>query len=127
MMRTTEGSTTPVGIRNAAVAFDYGNVLSFAPAPEHRARLRALTRLSTTEFEQHYTQDRLAYDRGTVTGQENWSAILSHTSVSPTPEVIADLIRTDAMSWSHVDGRMQRSFQISPMTCSQNCGGKDLG
>ncbi len=95
-----------MGIRIAAVALDYGNVLSLPPSPEHRTRLRALTHLSAAEFERLYTQNRLSYDRGTITGQAYWSTLLNHTSVPPTPALISHLILTDALSWSRVDERL---------------------
>ncbi len=90
----------------AAVAFDYGNVLSRPPAPEYRARLRALTRLSAAEFEQYYTQHRLAYDRGSLTGHAYWSELLGHTAIPPTPEVILQLINMDVASWLRLDERL---------------------
>lgn len=89
-----------------AVAFDYGNVLSRPRVPEARARARALTQLSVAEFERYYTQHRLAYDRGTLTGHAYWAELLGHTPVPPTPKLIAQLIQLDVVSWSQLDDRV---------------------
>lgn len=67
---------------------------------------RDLTRLSVAEFEHFYTQHRLAYDRGSLTGDAYWTELLSHTPFPPTPDLIDQLIHLDVVSWLQLDERM---------------------
>ena len=51
-----------------AVVFDYGMVLSGQPYSPAREELKRITGLSHEAFESCYWTDRLAYDRGDLTG-----------------------------------------------------------
>jgi putative hydrolase of the HAD superfamily len=93
-------------IQIQAVALDYGNVLSHPQDQNGVARLAELAQLSANEFGERYTRNRLAYDRGVVTGAEYWNELLSGTDVLPTAELIAELIRTDVTSWLRIDNRL---------------------
>jgi putative hydrolase of the HAD superfamily len=88
------------------VAFDYGNVLSRPQDQVGIERLMQLTRLSTSEFVRRYTEPRLAYDRGVLTGTEYWATVLAGSRTEPTAELVAELIQTDVASWLGLDVRV---------------------
>ena len=90
----------------SAVAFDYGCVLSGPQDPAQVARMHALVGIGPEEFESRYRADRLAHDRGTITGQRYWTGILRAGHVVPSAGLIAELIAADTASWMGKDERM---------------------
>ena len=89
-----------------AVAFDYGMVLSGPPHPEAHGELRRITGLSHEDFERHYWTDRLAYDRGDLTGLAFWQKLAADASLPLSEGEIAELNSWDARMWSTTNARM---------------------
>lgn len=88
-----------------AVVFDYGMVLSGPPHPEVHEELKRITGLSHEAFERSYWTDRLAYDRGDLTGLAFWEKFVSDAGLSNSAEEIAQLNRLDASMWSTLNER----------------------
>lgn len=83
-----------------AVVFDYGMVLSGPPFPDAHEELRRITGLSHEVFEQRYWTDRLAYDRGDLTGLAFWQKFVSDAGLGLSAEEIDLLNQWDARMWS---------------------------
>src|SRR4026207_1586638 len=92
-------------VRIDAVAFDYGGVLSRPQDPRGIERLAKLTRIPVSEFAGRYAKDRLAYDRGTLTGPAYWATV-ADPSVPVTDDLAAELIEVDGASWLMLDRRL---------------------
>jgi putative hydrolase of the HAD superfamily len=88
-----------------AVVFDYGMVLSGPPHPEVHKELQRITGLSHEAFERSYWTDRLAYDRGDLTGLAFWQKFVADAALSNSAEEIAQLNRLDASMWSTLNER----------------------
>jgi putative hydrolase of the HAD superfamily len=89
-----------------AVVFDYGMVLSGPPHPGAHEELRRLTGLSSEAFERHYWTDRLAYDRGDLTGLAFWQKFVSDAGLALSDHEITQLNHWDARMWSTVNQEM---------------------
>ena len=88
-----------------AVVFDYGMVLSGPPHPEAHEELRRITGLSHDAFERFYWTDRLAYDRGDLTGLAFWQKFVADAALGLSAEQIALLNQWDARMWTTVNER----------------------
>jgi putative hydrolase of the HAD superfamily len=89
-----------------AVAFDYGMVLSGPPYPQARKELIRITKLSHEEFESYYWTDRLAYDRGDLTGLAFWEKLVADAKLNLTAPEVAELNLWDMRMWTTVDPEM---------------------
>lgn len=89
-----------------AVVFDYGMVLSEAPQPEARLELERITGLTPEEFDKRYWVDRLAYDRGDLTGLAYWEKLAVDADLKLSKEEIARLTAWDARMWTSANERM---------------------
>jgi putative hydrolase of the HAD superfamily len=89
-----------------AVVFDYGMVLSGPPHPQAHEELRRITGLSREAFERHYWTDRLAYDRGDLTGLAFWQKFVSDAGLGLSDHEITQLNHWDARMWSTVNQEM---------------------
>jgi putative hydrolase of the HAD superfamily len=89
-----------------AVAFDYGRVLSGPPHPEAYESLQQITRLSQGEFEERYWIDRLAYDRGDLSGLAFWKKFVGDASLNLSDVEVARLSETDATMWTTANAEM---------------------
>jgi putative hydrolase of the HAD superfamily len=89
-----------------AVAFDYGRVLSGPPHPEAYESLQQITRLSQGEFEERYWVDRLAYDRGDLSGLAFWKKFVGDASLNLSDVEVARLSETDASMWTTANAEM---------------------
>ena len=83
-----------------AVVFDYGMVLSGPPHLPAREELKRITGLSEEEFDRLYWVDRLAYDRGDLSGLAFWQKFVSDAGLPLSAEEIRQLNHWDAMMWS---------------------------
>jgi putative hydrolase of the HAD superfamily len=83
-----------------AVVFDYGMVLSGPPYPKAVEELRRITGLTHDEFEKYYWVDRLAYDRGDLTGLAFWQKLVADAKLSLSAEETAQLNHWDVQMWS---------------------------
>ena len=89
-----------------AVVFDYGMVLSGPPLPQSHEELKRITGLSHDEFERCYWTDRLAYDRGDLTGMSFWQKLVSDANLNLSDAEIAQLNDHDAIMWTTSNPRM---------------------
>ena len=89
-----------------AVVFDYGMVLSGQPYSPAREELKRITGLSHEAFESCYWTDRLAYDRGDLTGLAFWEKLVADAGLNLTAAEIAELNRWDARMWTTADPPM---------------------
>lgn len=89
-----------------AVTFDYGMVLSEAPKQEAHAELRRITGLSPEEFESYYWTDRLAYDRGDLTGLAFWQKLVADAGLALSDEQVRQLNAWDAHMWTSIKPEM---------------------
>jgi putative hydrolase of the HAD superfamily len=89
------------------IIFDYGGVLAHHQTPEDQARLAAVAGIPLPEFGEFYwSQLRLDYDKGVLSGTEYWLAIASCARVTLTPEQIEILTEFDSLSWMNYDHAM---------------------
>jgi putative hydrolase of the HAD superfamily len=86
-----------------AVVFDYGMVLSGPQHHEAHQELRRITGLSHDDFERHYWADRLAYDRGDLTGITFWQKLGADAGLSLSPDDISLLDDWDARMWTTIN------------------------
>ena len=89
-----------------AVAFDYGMVLSGIPRQEARHELLRITGLTHEQFESYYWTDRLAYDRGDLTGLAFWQKLVADAGLDLSVEQIEQLNASDARMWTTVNPEM---------------------
>jgi len=89
-----------------AVVFDYGMVLSGPPYPQAHEELKRITGLSHEAFERHYWTDRLAYDRGDLTGLDFWHKLVFDAGLGLSDQEIAQLNHCDARMWTTVNPEM---------------------
>jgi putative hydrolase of the HAD superfamily len=89
-----------------AVVFDYGMVLSGPPYPQAREELTRITKLSHEEFESYYWTDRLAYDRGDLTGLAFWEKLVADAKLNLTAQEVAELNLWDMRMWTTVNPEM---------------------
>lgn len=81
-------------------------VLSEAPRQEAHAELRHITGLSHEEFESYYWTDRLAYDRGDLTGLAFWQKLVADAGLNLSAEQVARLNACDARMWTTANQEM---------------------
>ena len=91
-----------------AIVFDYGMVLSTAQEPKALAALRAITRLTESDFEQHYWRHRHSYDLGHLNGTTFWRQISDDAGLSLSAVEIERLIEHDILMWSTLNETMLR-------------------
>jgi putative hydrolase of the HAD superfamily len=77
---------------------DYGEVLSLPQPLADRDVIESITEQSGTAFWARYWSHRRAYDRGDVTAQSYWTAVLGSR---PTTARLDAIVETDAASWLH--------------------------
>src|SRR5580698_4593807 len=80
-------------------------VLSGPPHPQAHEELRRITGLSHEAFERFYWADRLAYDRGDLTGLAFWHKFIADAALGLSGEQIALLNHLDAHMWTTVNER----------------------
>jgi putative hydrolase of the HAD superfamily len=96
--------TTLAALR--AVVFDYGKVLSEDPHPEAYQELLRITGLPEDEFESRYWVDRLAYDRGDLTGPAYWAKLVADAGLDLSTKEVAQLNASDVRMWTSINERM---------------------
>ena len=77
---------------------DYGEVLCLPQPLADREALESIAKRSGSAFWTSYWNHRRAYDRGDLTAQSYWTAVLG---ACPTPTHLDALIEIDAASWIH--------------------------
>ena len=91
-----------------AVILDFGEVLSYPPAPETLGAMAELFHITPEKFRDYYYAERYRYDRGEISAEEYWTAIAKDAGMQLSPEHIDWLRRTDVAMWSNLDPRMLR-------------------
>jgi putative hydrolase of the HAD superfamily len=95
-----------VNLALRAVIFDYGMVLSGPPDPEAHAELVRITGLPAEQLDPLYWADRIAFDAGTVSGQEFWRRIAQEARLNLSETAIGELAQWDARMWMTVNQAM---------------------
>jgi len=90
------------------VAFDYGGVISFFQREEDQQEMADLAGIDLSLMKQIYWDNRPAYDKGLVDGQEYFKDILAGVGVSAGPELLEKLCEKDIESWSHVNPQTEQ-------------------
>ena len=83
-----------------AVLFDYGLVLTGPPHPQAWADMQTITGLDPSAFDRAYWAERLAYDRGKLTGRAYWAGIVEAAGRTPRSDELAALIAADTRLWT---------------------------
>ena len=86
-------------IKIRAVVFDYGNVISLPQLQPNIEGMAALCKLPMARFQEHYWRFRPAYDRGDLTANSYWTAVLREEGREFTKEEISKLVALDCESW----------------------------
>lgn len=95
-----------MGSQITTILLDFGGVLGLPQDPRCVARMASLCRLTRERFLAAYPQDRLELDRGTLPHASYWARLLSLGGVTPTPKLVAELEREDALGWTRVNAPM---------------------
>jgi putative hydrolase of the HAD superfamily len=88
------------------VIFDYGCVLVADQTSEDQERMAAVAGVPLQDLMPAYWADRLAYDRGDLSGAQYWQANGNRCGVSFNADQIERLIDLDNRSWMHYDEPM---------------------
>ncbi len=91
-----------------AVILDFGEVLSYPPAPETLAAMAELLHITPEKFRDYYYAERYRYDRGEISAEQYWTAVAKDAQTNLSPKQIDWLRRTDVAMWSNLDPRMLR-------------------
>src|SRR5215472_12003796 len=84
------------------VVFDFGGVIGTQQPEEDVAAMAAAAGVTTAEFDRAYWPPRFAYDIGELSAETFWLDIADRLGRSFTRLQIAELIRLDIASWSHL-------------------------
>jgi putative hydrolase of the HAD superfamily len=87
-----------------AVVFDYGKVISLAPEASVMENLAALAGLPVPVMDALVWKHRNDYDRGRVTVEEYYRALLKAGGVQTDGETIGKMAELDIESWTHING-----------------------
>src|SRR5580698_3287951 len=78
-------------------------VLSGPPYPQAHEELRRITGLSHDQLESYYWTDRLAYDRGDLTGMAFWQKLVLDAKLDLSADQVAQLNHWDVRMWSTIN------------------------
>lgn len=84
------------------VVFDFGGVIGTPQPEEDVAALAAAAGVTTAEFGRAYWPPRFAYDIGELSAETFWQDVADRLDRSFPRAQIAELIRLDVASWSHL-------------------------
>ncbi len=88
-----------------AVVFDYGRVLSHAPAPADIEEFAALVGVSEPPFFQLYSDTRDDYDCGRHDYHQHWQRFSAAAGISLSSERIARIVEFETRLWLRVNHR----------------------
>lgn len=88
------------------IIFDYGGVLAHHQSAADQAHLARIAGIEPEQFSELYWSDRLAYDKGAVTGAEYWQGLAMRAGTLFTAQVIAELTEFDTEAWMQFDNVM---------------------
>lgn len=83
-----------------AVLFDYGLVLSGPPDPRAWEQMKRLLQANEADFHAAYWRHREAYDRGTLTSADYWTAVAGDLNRSLDPSTLTGLNESDVALWT---------------------------
>ncbi len=95
-----------LGERITTVLLDFGGVLGLPQDPARVASMASLCGITTEQFLSHYQRDRLELDRGTLSADDYWARLMALGGVTPTPALVAELEREDALGWTRINRSM---------------------
>ena len=96
----------------AAVVFDFGKVLSHIPTNEAMKRMAALVGVSEDEMTDLAYAGRGEWDRGTVSGEQHYSAAFARLGKKrPDEKTMRELIQLDLESWAKLDPEAKALFE----------------
>jgi putative hydrolase of the HAD superfamily len=96
----------------AAVVFDFGKVLSHVPTDESMKRMAALAGVSEDEMTDLAYTGRGEWDRGTVTGDQHYTAAFARLGKKrPDEKTMRELIRLDLESWAVLNPEAKTLFE----------------
>jgi len=84
------------------VVFDFGGVIGRQQPEEDVAAMAAAAEVTAAEFDRAYWPPRFAYDIGELSAEIFWRDVADRLGRSFTRPQIAELIRLDIASWSHL-------------------------
>jgi putative hydrolase of the HAD superfamily len=84
------------------VMFDYGGVICTPQPDADVAAMAAVAGVSVAQFASGYWPFRPGYDAADLTAEAYWQAVAGHVGGSVTGSQIAELVRLDIASWSHL-------------------------
>jgi putative hydrolase of the HAD superfamily len=82
-----------------AVVFDYGNVISLPQLQPNIEGMAALCKLPMPRFQELYWRFRPAYDRGDLTADSYWAAVLREEGRKLEDGAVPKLVALDCESW----------------------------
>jgi putative hydrolase of the HAD superfamily len=94
-----------------AVVFDYGKVISLAPAASVMENIAALAGLSVPVMDALVWKYRSDYDRGSVTVEEYYRRLLKAGGVQVDGETIGKMAELDTGGWTHINGETVRLME----------------
>lgn len=89
-----------------ALILDYGGVISLPQDPENLGNLLRSLSMDGNDFHEAYRKQRAPYDRGQVSGEQYWSAVLRDLGRSPQDADLAHLVQEDVHSWTRLSQDM---------------------
>jgi putative hydrolase of the HAD superfamily len=84
------------------VVFDFGGVIGTYQPEDDVAAMAAAAGVTTAEFGRAYWPPRFAYDIGELSAETFWRDIAGRLGRSFAGPQIAELVRLDVASWSHL-------------------------
>jgi putative hydrolase of the HAD superfamily len=97
-----------ISLPGRTVVFDYGEVISFSPSPEDRARMVEAAGVPADDLWRAYQADRDRLDQGLISTTEYWRGIGAACGVEwdlPTAQVLWSL---DFRGWTSADPEVVR-------------------
>jgi len=82
-----------------AYVFDCGRVITYDQDTSIVARMAAMLGTNPDTFHRAYVEERLDYDRGTLTAAEYWERVGSLVGATVRPEMLPALRELDMASW----------------------------
>src|SRR5215469_3250958 len=93
------------------VVFDFGGVIGTPQPEEDVAAMAVAAGVTTAEFGRAYWPPRFAYDIGELSAETFWQDVAGRLGRSFTRIQIAELVRLDVASWSHLCAGTVRLIQ----------------
>ena len=98
------GSSAKVRIRG--LILDYGGVLTLPQDAASVEWMVAYLDVDGDLFRWVYRQNRPAFDRGAVTGEEYWRGVVEGCGLDPAGVDVEPLVALDVQSWTQLNGAM---------------------